>query len=65
MSQTGPAKMVETFSDWKTSDGISLPSHVSRAADGKEVMTIDLKSFQINAAVDPKTFEKPASATQQ
>ncbi len=65
MTQTGPAKMVETFSEWKTNDGITLPSHVSRAADGKEMMSIDVSSFKINAPVDPKIFDKPAAAPSQ
>jgi zinc protease len=65
MTQTGPAKMVDAFSDWKTSDGISLPGHYVRTASGKEVATFDLTSFQINPPVDPKTFDKPAAPPQQ
>jgi len=65
VTQTGPAKMVDAFSDWKTSDGISLPGHYVRTAGGKEDSTFDLTSFKVNPPVDPKVFEKPAGAPQQ
>lgn len=65
MTQTGPAKIVDTFSDWKANDGISLPGHYVRTAGGKEVATFDLTSFQINPTIDPKSFEKPAAPAQQ
>jgi zinc protease len=65
MTQTGPAKMVDAFSDWKSSDGISLPGHYVRTAGGKEDATFDLTSFKVNPPVDPKLFEKPAGAPQQ
>jgi zinc protease len=65
MTQTGPAKIVDSFSDWKANDGISLPGHYVRTAGGKEVATFDLTSFQINPTVDPKSFEKPAAPAQQ
>jgi zinc protease len=65
MTQTGPAKTEENYSAWKTSDGITLPSHAVRTANGKEVMSYDLSSFSVNPKVDPKMFEKPASTPPQ
>lgn len=65
MTQTGPAKVEETYSDWKTTDGITLPTHSVKTANGKELMSYDLTSFTVNPAVDPKMFEKPAAAPAQ
>ena len=65
MTQTGPAKMQDTYSDWKSSGGITLPAHCVRTANGKEVMSYDVTSFTVNPTVDPKMFEKPSSAAPQ
>jgi hypothetical protein len=65
MSDSGPAKMEDEYSDWKTVDGITLPGHAVRTSGGKEMMTYDLLSFQVNPTVDPTLFQKPTAGTPQ
>lgn len=64
----GPAKTVADYADWKTVDGITLPSKETRTQNGEKAASIDVKEMEFNPAVDPKIFDKaaaPAGAEQK
>ncbi len=46
--------------DWKTSDGITLPYLHKNSENGRLASVVTYNSIEINPAVDPKVFEKPA-----
>jgi hypothetical protein len=60
MGMGGPAEQVIDYSGWKEVDGITLPFKLKITQGGKDAGTADIKEIQINPAVDPKLFEKPA-----
>ena len=57
-----PTEQVIDYSEWKDVDGISLPFKLRISQGGKDAGSQDLKEVQINPAVDPKLFEKPAES---
>jgi outer membrane lipoprotein-sorting protein len=53
------AQIEETYSDFRTTDGITLPYSVGTSAMGQQVaMKLDKVTF--NTPIDDKQFEKPA-----
>lgn len=64
MGPSGPAQMEETYSDWKTVDGLSLPMRGVRTSNGKTVQSYTINAFTVNPQVDPKLFVKPAGGAQ-
>jgi zinc protease len=60
LAMGGPVEQVTDYSGWKEVEGISLPFKWKTTQDGKEAGSQDVKEIQINPAVDPKLFEKPA-----
>jgi len=61
MGMGGPAEQVIDFSEWKDVEGISVPFKLKITQGGKDAGSQDVKEFEINPAVDPKLFEKPAA----
>jgi zinc protease len=61
MTHSGPADQMNEYSDWKTVDGITLPFKVTISQNGQVVTQVEVKEMQINPAIDPKVFEKPAA----
>jgi len=59
-TQQGPATNVVDQSDWKTVDGITLPFHQEVSSNGTPAASVTVTDLQLNPAVDPKLFEKPA-----
>lgn len=59
---SGPVQAVVDNSDWRTVDGITLPFKVSVSENGQPSRSIEVKEMQVNPAIDPKLFEKPAAA---
>jgi hypothetical protein len=57
----GPGETVADYADWKTVDGISLPSKETRTHNGEQAASIDVKEMEFNPTIDPKIFEKPAA----
>ncbi len=57
---SGAVQRQTELSDWKTSDGITLPYRHKNSADGHPASVVTYNSIQINPAVDRKLFEKPA-----
>ncbi len=58
----GPAQVSTEYSDWKTTDGLTLPTAQTSTRNGELFSTEKIDSIQINPPVDPKLFEKPAPA---
>jgi zinc protease len=65
MGQSGPVDSETDFSDWKTVEGLNLPFHRANKQSGQDSSSVQFTSIQINPAVDPKIFEKPAAAAAQ
>jgi zinc protease len=64
----GQSAMVDSetdFSDWRPVEGLNLPFHRDNKQAGKDASSVQFKSIQLNPAVDPKIFEKPAAAPEQ
>jgi zinc protease len=61
--QAGPETRTVDFSDWKTTDGLTLPYHEELSTNGKPSATIVTSSYEVNPAIDPKAFEKPAESS--
>lgn len=60
---TGPAgQMVTDFTDWKSTDGITLPTQSTTTVNGEQVSSEKIEMRQYNPQVDPKLFEKTAAA---
>jgi hypothetical protein len=62
LGMAGPAEQVIDYSEWKEVDGISVPFKAKITQGGKDAGSQDIKEVQINPAVDPKLFEKPAKS---
>ena len=50
------------LSDWKTTDGITLPALHQNKENGKDSSVVAFTRVQFNPAIDPKLFEKPPTA---
>jgi zinc protease len=59
MGRSGPFQGETDLSDWKTVDGITLPSRHKNKQDGKESSIVEYAGMQFNPVVDPQLFEKP------
>jgi hypothetical protein len=46
--------------DWKPVNGITLPLLRHNKQNGQDSSTSEYKTIELNPAVDPKLFEKPA-----
>ncbi len=62
LTPQGPAQTSTDYSDWKTTDGLTLPSTQISTRNGEPFSTEKIDSIQINPPIDPKLFEKPAAA---
>ena len=56
----GPEEMQSDYSDWRTTDGISLPFQDTQTRNGKAALSEATQKVEINPALDMKIFEKPA-----
>jgi zinc protease len=62
MGQSGPFDGETNLADWRTVDGLTMPYKHQNKQDGKETSTAQFKKIELNPAVDPKLFVKPAEA---
>jgi zinc protease len=63
---SGPFQGETDLSEWKTFDGLSLPTKHLNKENGKDSSVVTFTEMHFNPEVDPKLFEKPAGgATQQ
>lgn len=61
MGANGPVKRSRLFTNWKTIDGISEPTHVV-TWEGSEIMsTQDIRTVEYNVTVGPEVFQQPKS----
>jgi zinc protease len=56
----GPAQGETDLDNWKPVSGITLPLLRHNRLDGQDSSTSEYTAIEINPAVDPKLFEKPA-----
>jgi len=63
MGMGGPGEQVVDYSEWKDVEGLSLPFKLKIKQSGNDAGSQDIHELQINPAVDPKLFEKPAAGT--
>jgi zinc protease len=61
VSQSPRGESITDYTDWKTSDGITLPVAFTNTTGGQPGGSGKLTTIEINPTVDPKIFEKPAA----
>ncbi len=62
MGQSGPFDGESNLSDWRTVDGLTMPYKHQNKQNGQETSNAEFKKIDLNPAVDPKLFAKPAEA---
>jgi len=60
LGRTGPAQGETALDDWKAINGLTIPLQRKNKQNGEETSVVEYKKIEINPAVDPKIFEKPA-----
>ena len=56
-----PGKMVITYDDYRDIEGLSIPFHRNMTFEGQPLVDSTVDGFDVNPALDPTIFEKPAS----
>jgi zinc protease len=62
MGQSGPFDGESNLSDWRTVDGLTMPYKHQNKQNDQETSNAEFKKIELNPAVDPKLFAKPAEA---
>lgn len=57
--KNGPAKGKTTYSDYKSFDGVVLPTHMNVSQHGKTVFDVSIIQVEFPSKFDVHTFEKP------
>ncbi|MBK5259841.1 MAG: insulinase family protein [Thermoanaerobaculia bacterium] len=52
---------ITEYTEWKSFGGIQFPTAASVTSNGEQVGSTQVKSVEVNAAVDNKQFERPAA----
>jgi zinc protease len=60
LSQGGPVQGETDFGDWKPVNGLNVPFVRHNKQNGQDSSTAEYTSLELNPAVDPKLFDKPA-----
>ncbi len=60
LSQSGPVPGETDMDDWKSTNGLTIPFLRHNKQNGQDSSTSEYSALEINPAVDPKLFEKPA-----
>jgi zinc protease len=60
LTRTGPAAGETTFENWKDLGGVTIPTLRKNKQNGEDSSTSEYTALELNPAVDPKLFEKPA-----
>jgi zinc protease len=63
IGRSGPIEGETDLSDWKSFEGVTLPSKLVNKQNGKESSTVTFTEIHMNPQVDPKMFEKPAGGS--
>lgn len=62
MGPTGPGEQAIDFTEWRTFDGVTIPSKGTVTMNGEPSGSMEITAYEINPAVDPKLFDKPAAS---
>jgi zinc protease len=65
MGQSGPFDGETELSDWRTSDGLTMPYKHGNKQNGQQTSTAEFKKIELNPQLDPKLFEKSAEKPAQ
>lgn len=65
LSQGRPVKGETDLEDWKPIAGLTLPLRRVNKQNGEDSSTTEYTELELNPAIDPKIFEKPAEKTGQ
>jgi len=60
VDRSGPFHGETELSDWKTTEGITLPALRRNKQNGRQTSIVELTSLDFNPTIDPKLFERPA-----
>jgi len=60
MGQMGTFDGETELADWRTTDGLTLPYKHDNKQNGSPTGTSEYQKIEVNPALDPKLFEKPA-----
>jgi zinc protease len=61
VAQSPRGESITEYTEWKTIDGITIPSAFTNTTAGQPTGTGKLTTLEINPTVDPKIFEKPTA----
>ncbi len=61
VGRSGQMHAETVLSDWKTTDGITLPALHRNKENGQDSSVVEFTRIQLNPAIDPKLFEKPSA----
>ncbi|HEX7421371.1 MAG TPA: insulinase family protein [Thermoanaerobaculia bacterium] len=61
LRKVGRGGQVTDFSSWGTFGGITVPTAFTMSVNGQQIGSGKVTSVEINPAIDPKVWEKPAS----
>ncbi|MGA8869415.1 MAG: insulinase family protein, partial [Candidatus Sulfotelmatobacter sp.] len=64
LGQGGPAAGETTMENWKTFDGVTIPTVRKNKQNGEDSSMAEYSALQFNPTVDPKLFEKPEKPVQ-
>jgi zinc protease len=59
VGQTGPTTLTMKYSEWKSFDGLKYPTKFEMLSGEEAGGSMTMSAMEVNAAVDPKLFEKP------
>jgi len=61
VGRTGPFHGETDLSDWRTTDGITLPAMHQNKENGSDSSIVEFTRVQFNPPLDPKLFQAPAA----
>jgi zinc protease len=64
LGQSGPVQGETDMDDWKPMAGLTLPLLRHNKQNGQDSSTSEYTKLELNPAVDPKLFEKPAEKSE-
>jgi len=62
MGRDGQFDGESELSDWRTTEGLTMPYKHENKENGQQTSTAEFKKIEVNPALDPKLFQKPAEA---
>ncbi|MFB3815162.1 MAG: insulinase family protein [Terriglobales bacterium] len=62
IGQGGPSQRVIEHSEFRTFQGLTVPTQATISENGQPVGTVTVQNVEVNPPVNPKLFEKPAAA---